>query len=130
MSIGRFSIVISAVVFGGFGVAFLLFPSFMASAVGIELLTPSAAIDFRATYGGLEIGLAAFFAICASKKSWIHPGLVAQAVSLGGFAFGRIVGLILDGTPHPVIYYLLVAECAGCALGLFALAKDGSSIVS
>jgi len=126
MSIGRFSIILSAIVFSGFGVAFLLFPLFMASVVGIELSTPSAVIDFRATYGGLEIGLAVFFAICAFKESWIRHGLVAQAASLGGFAFGRIVGLILDGTPQPIIYYLLFAECAGCVLGLFALVKESS----
>ena len=124
MSIGRFSIILSAIVFGGFGVAFLLFPLLMASIVGIELPTPSAVIDVRATYGGLEIGLAMFFTICAFRESWIRPGLVAQAASLGGFAFGRIIGLILDGTPQPVIYYLLVAECAGCVLGLFALVKE------
>ena len=124
MSIGRFSIILSAIVFGGFGVAFLLFPLFMASIVGIELPTPIAVIDFRATYGGLEIGLAVFFVICAFRESWIRPGLVAQAASLGGFAFGRIIGLILDGTPQPIIYYLLVAECAGCVLGLFALVKE------
>lgn len=124
MSIGRFSIILSVIVFGSFGVAFLLFPLFMASIVGIELPTPSAVIDFRATYGGLEIGLAVFLAICAFKESWIRPGLVAQAASLGGFAVGRIIGLILDGTPQPIIYYLLVAESAGCVLGLFALAKE------
>jgi len=129
MSIGRFSIILSAVVFGGFGVAFLFFPIFLASMVGIELTSPSAEIDFRATYGGLEIGLAVFFAICALREPWIRPGLVAQAVSLGGFAFGRIIGLILDGTPQPIIYYLLLAECAGCVLGLFALAKDRRVIV-
>ncbi|MDQ3063681.1 MAG: DUF4345 domain-containing protein [Acidobacteriota bacterium] len=123
MSIGHFSIILSAVVFGGFGVAFLFFPLLTAAIVGIELSAPSAIIDFRATYGGLEIGLATFFVICAFKKSWIRPGLVAQAASLGGLAFGRIVGLILDETPQPIIYYLLVAECAGCALGLFALMK-------
>ena len=96
----------------------------MASLVGIELPTPSAVIDFRATYGGLEIGLAVFFAICALRNSWLRPGLVAQVVSLGGFAFGRIIGLILNGTPQPIIYYLLVAEFAGCVLGLFALVKE------
>ena len=124
MSIGRFSIILSAIVFGGFGVTFLLFPLFMASIVGIELPTPSAVIDFRATYGGFEIGLAVFFAICAFRESWIRQGLVAQAASLGGFAFGRIIGLTLDGTPQPIIYYLLVAECAGCVLVLFALVKE------
>ena len=98
----------------------------MASIVGIELPTPSASIDFRASYGGLEIGLAVFFAICALRESWIRPGLIAQTASLGGFAFGRIIGLALDGTPQPIIYYLLVAECAGCILGLFVLARGRS----
>ena len=124
MSIGRFSIILSAIVFGSFGIAFLLFPLFMASIVGIELPTPSALIDFRATYGGFEIGLAVFFAVCAFREEWIRPALVAQAVSLGGFAFGRIIGLMLDGTPQTIIYYLLIAELAGCGIGLFALMKE------
>jgi len=124
MSVGRFSVTLTAIVFGGFGVASLFFPLFMASIVGIELHTPSAVIDFRATYGGLEIGLAVFFVICAFRNSWLASGLVAQTVALGGFASGRIVGLVLDGSTQPLIYGLLVAECAGCALGLYALAKE------
>ncbi len=47
MSIGRILIILSAIIFGGFGVAFLLFPLFMASIADIELFTPSAVIDSR-----------------------------------------------------------------------------------
>ncbi len=46
--------------FAGFGAAYALLPSDMAALTGILLANGSATIDFAATYGGLQLGLAAF----------------------------------------------------------------------
>lgn len=124
MSLGRFSLILSAVVFLAFGSAFLFFPIRMASLVSMELSVPSAVIDVRATYGGFVIGMAAFFWLCSSREALIRPGLMAQAVSLGGFVFGRSIGLAVDGAANSLIYVLLVGEISGCALALFALSSE------
>ncbi len=124
MTIGRISLILSALVFGAFGLAFLLWPTAMAGLVDITLPTSTAIIDFQATYGGLEIGLAMFFAYCATTNRLIHPALLVQALSLGGLALGRIIGLLQAGPAQPLIYWLLLAELSGCALGVFALKRE------
>lgn len=121
MSLGRTSLIIAAVAFFIYAAVFLFLPIYGTSFVGVELPISSALIDVRATYGGSVLGAAIFFALCAMKEAWVRPGLVAQAVILGGFIFGRVIGIIVDGQPNGAIYILLVGEVAGCALALFAL---------
>ena len=128
MTIGRISLTLSVLVFGALGLAFLLWPVAMAGLVDITLPTSTAIIDFQATYGGLEIGLAIFFAYCAAVNRLIHPALLVQALSLGGLALGRIIGLLQVGSAPPLIYGLLLAELSGCALGVFALIRELPSL--
>lgn len=103
-------------------------PTYGASFVGIELPVSSAKIAVRATYGGCVVGIAIFFAFCAARAAWIRSGLVAQAFILGGFIFGRVIGIIVDGEPNAAIYGLLVGEIAGCALALIALSGNSAPL--
>ncbi|MBM3818049.1 MAG: DUF4345 domain-containing protein [Acidimicrobiia bacterium] len=64
MAFPRIVLALSAFIYAAFGAAFLVAPVPMAATVGIQLPEPSAVIDFRATYGGFELGLAAFLAWC------------------------------------------------------------------
>ena len=52
-------IIIAALIFLGFGVWFIIKPTALAG-IGIEATSPSARTDIRATYGGFELGVAAF----------------------------------------------------------------------
>ena len=125
MSLARMSLIIAAAAFFIYAAVFLFVPTYGTSFVGAELPIPSAKIDVRATYGGSVLGVAIFFALCSMRAAWVRAGLVAQAVVLGGFIFGRVVGIIVDGEPNVAIYVLLVGEIAGCALALFALRQQG-----
>lgn len=55
MKLGRFSLIFTAIAFCAYTGAFLLFPTFMTSLVGIKLPVPSATIDVRATYAGSNL---------------------------------------------------------------------------
>lgn len=127
MSLGRISLSLSALIFGTFGLAFLSSPTTMAGRVDITLPTPTAIIDFQAIYGGLEVGLAVFFAYCTVVNRWLHPALLVQALSLGGSALGRLVGVLQAGSAQPLIYWLLLAELSGTALGVFTLKRKAAS---
>ncbi len=116
-------ILISALIFGGIGFACLFFPAKTASGLDIELKSVTAIIDFRATYGGFLIGLGIFFVVSLFSENFVRPALYAQALSLGGFAFGRIVGLLLDGMPKPMLIYFLIAEIGGVILAVYCLWK-------
>jgi hypothetical protein len=53
--------------------------------------------------------------------------LLVQALSLGGSALGRLVGILQAGSAQPLIYWLLLAELSGSALGVFTLKREAAS---
>ena len=109
---------------GFFGVAFLLRPTQMAQMVSVQLPEPTAKMEIRAFYGGLEIGLAVFLFACAATGAWIKPGLLAAGLACAGPALGRTVGLLLDGRPKPVIFTSLAVEVASALVVAVALALE------
>ena len=117
MLFSRIVLVLLGLMFLSFGVAFLLRPAQMAQMVGIELPEPTARMEIRAFYGGLEIGLAVFLLVCAATGAWIKPGLLAAGLACAGPALGRTVGLLLDGKPKSVIFTILAVEVA-CAVAV------------
>jgi hypothetical protein len=126
MSLGKTSLLIAAASFIIYGLAFLCAPAWAGSFVGVELNRASARIDVRATYGGFFLGTAIFWAMCAARVAWLRAGLAAQAVILGGFVFGRVVGIIFDGDANAAIYLLLAGEIVGVVLALVALKRHGA----
>ena len=127
MKLERILTFVSILIFGGIGLACLFFPVEMAKGVDISLTTVTAVVDFRATYGGFLVGLALFFVFCLFNKNYLPVGLIVQAVALGGFAFGRIIGIALDGMPKMILVYFLIAEIIGSALAIFAYLKISNS---
>lgn len=99
-----------AVLYGVVGLVGLATPAALAALVEIQLLTPTARVDFGAMYGGLEAGLGVALGICARRRSWLQPGLIVAAVTLAGFAVARAAGLLLNEGAAPLMRYLLVAE--------------------
>lgn len=76
---------------------------------GIDASSVNASHIFRAVMG-LYLGLVLFWVVGAFK-----PGLQLAALwSLGVFmlslAAGRVISLILDGFPHPLLFTYLVLE--------------------
>jgi len=117
------SLGLSALVFGGAGLVFLVNPGFLAHA-GVEFSGPAGAVEIRAFHGGLELGIAAFLGLCAFRGGWHRVGLFAQIAMFGGLASGRLVGMALDpGAIGPLMTALTVAEGFGVAVGLLALRR-------
>jgi hypothetical protein len=119
--LARVVLIVCALLFAGFGAAFLLFPVRMAAAVDIALPTPTARIDFRATYGGFELGVAAFLLWCAARRERVRVGLLASGWCIVGFPAARVFGIVLDGRPKPVLLIALAGETIA-ALACFLLA--------
>ncbi|HEX8830461.1 MAG TPA: DUF4345 family protein [Longimicrobium sp.] len=120
----RVSLILGALGLIGFGAALLVRPSLLA-VVGVELTRPAAATEIRAFYGGLELGLAAFFIAATRHSAWLRPALFAQAVALGGIVAARLVGIMVDGSAEPMILGFAAVEGAGALLGFIALRRLG-----
>ena len=103
--------------FGGFGAAYAVRPSAMGALTGIALPSRTASTDFAATYGGAQLGLAVFLALCARRQSWHRVGLLAAGSTLAGIGGVRLVGIVLaGGAAPPVLYAGLAIELLGAAL--------------
>lgn len=112
----------AGLMFVGFGVAFTLWPLPMGRVVEIPLPSPTARIDFAATYGGFSLGFGVFLLACARREAWLEPGLWAVAAALAGLGLVRTMGILAaPGPPAPVIPIGLAVEITGTALGVLAL---------
>ncbi|SOD03397.1 protein of unknown function [bacterium JGI 053] len=122
MNLPRVSLRLAALAFAGFGVALLVRPALLGS-LGIELGRPAAATEIRAFYGGLELGLAVFFALASTRDDWLRPALYAQAASLGGIVLARLIGFVVDGSAEPLLLLFAAVEATGVVLGAVALRR-------
>ena len=124
MTIPRIVLWLSAAGFLGFGLAFALWPVPMAGITEIPLPTPTARIDYGATYGGFQLGFGIFLVICARRAGWLEPGLWAAAAALAGFASIRLLGVVLqDGPVATPIYVGLALELSSVGLNVWALRR-------
>lgn len=108
-----------------YGVAFIFAPAAMALFVtGAAPTHASSMIDFRATYGGMTVGLGLIFAICARTPSYSRLGLQGLAISMAAMASGRIVGMVVDGQPNNMMFIYLGLEIVVLAVTLLALRSE------
>ncbi len=105
------------------GVAFLFAPGKLAGLVDLTAGSKAALVELRAFYGGIELGLGAFFAIAALKKEWQVPSLAAALLALAGVAGARIYGISVEGSAGALIYLLLAIEVAGAVLAAVGLVQ-------
>lgn len=122
MQLARLSLILTALVFGGFGTWLFLWPQTLAL-VDVELTSPAARTEIRAFYGGLELGCACFFAVAAARPGWYEAALHAQAASLGGIAIARLLGMLIEASASSTLLMLLAAEVVGSLLAIVALVR-------
>ncbi len=123
MDLDRGTLLFNASMLAAFGTAALVAPRFVISKVDLEPVSPTGNAEARAMYGGLELGLAAFFAYAATQPDLIRPALLAQACALGGLAAGRAVGFAAD-RPRKMLYAFGALEAATAILSAVQFAKN------
>lgn len=126
MKLARGLVFASALIFIVVGAAFLVIPRQYAAILEISLPTAMARTDVRATYGGLELGFGVFLMFCLVRREWIRPGLWALALTVGGFATGRLVGFVAEGTISNFMLFFLVLELAVTLLAVLFLRRSES----
>ena len=115
---------INAALFAVFGLGFIFTPVFFAQFLtGATPGTTSALIDMRATYGGISFGLALFWAYCARRTDTTATGVLSALLVLTVVAIARVIGLLIDGTPHAIMFVLLAAEVLFIGLNFSALRR-------
>ena len=123
MKLAKAELLVAALVFLTFGLGFLIVPVEWAAVVDIVIPTPMARTDFRATYGGFEIGMGVFLAACALRAHWLRPGLVALTSVAAGFGAGRLVGIMAEGTASSLMLIFVVLEWTIALVTLYVLRR-------
>ncbi|HJZ81766.1 MAG TPA: DUF4345 domain-containing protein [Pyrinomonadaceae bacterium] len=124
MKLARVLLIGSAIIFVAVGAAFLLIPKQYAEVIEISLPTAMARTDVRATYGGLELGFGIFLILCVVRREWTRGGTWALLLATGGFATGRLFGLLFERTLHPLMLVFLLIELVVTSLGVLALQRS------
>lgn len=92
------------------GAVYLVAPGAMFSLYGISMETATELSMVRSAYGGVFIAFAMLFAAGAFNPQLSNTALYALCAFMGGFAAGRVVSLVLDGAPHPLLIVILAVE--------------------
>lgn len=95
-SFERVFLAVSMLVFLGLGLWLFAVPEAL-NGLGIEMNQPDARIDVRATYGGLELGIAAFLIWCLFRDAWVRTGLAAVGFLCAGLGITRLLGIAIEG---------------------------------
>jgi len=126
MGLVKAVLILSGLVFLGFGIAFLADPEGLAKMAGLRFAQPRASAEIRAMYGGLQVGLGLFFLVASHRTRWIRAALAVQALTLFGLAGGRLIGMIhLPGFDGLMTLFFTI-EVLGGIVGLitFRHAKE------
>ncbi|WP_077530018.1 DUF4345 domain-containing protein [Vreelandella utahensis] len=130
MTFARTLVWINCALFIAFGLGFTFAPAFLASVVtGAEPATPSAVIDMRATYGGMALGLATLFWLCARDEQGVSIGIRGVLGVMVFLALSRLLGIVIDGSPNAFMVLLLAAEVVMAVLAVVAL-REHSPVTS
>lgn len=127
MKYGRTLVLVNCGLFVAFGLCFALAPEQIALLLtDSSPATPSAITDMRATYGGMALGLATIFWLCARKEAHVRLGVQGVLAVMVGLALARILGMLVDREPNLFMFVLLAAEGVMAVLALAVLrdAKD------
>ena len=121
--IDRLLILVSAAIFAGFGGWIFVAPEAL-EMIGINLTSGEARADVRATYGGLQWGIAAFLLVVQSRPDWYRAGLLMALCGAAGLAGGRLVGMVVDGGTTPLMQVFFAVEAFGVVVLAWALKRN------
>ena len=122
MRFPRLTLAVAGTVFVAIGLAFLLNPIGIARIVSLQL-TGSGPVAIRAVDGGLQLGLGIFFWVATMRERWTRAGLGAVILTCGGLAFGRAVGMMIEGRFDRVHTGFIGLELLGVAVGAAAFGR-------
>ena len=120
MRLAQWVLALSALPFLAIGLAFAIAPGEMGPLVSIDVADSTADNDIRAVYGGLQIGVGLFLALCVRRSEWLRPGLALQMMVFAGLLLGRTVSLGAAGPPTTIGFVLSIGEVLGLVAGVIA----------
>ena len=121
-------LVLVGLIFVGLGIYNLVQPVDAVAIFEIVLIKVSSINEIRANYGGMHLLIGLFFIYGALSLRFQDAALLVVALFTGGLVLGRLISLVLDGSPNETIWVLLIVEAVGfLAAALLFLQHPGRS---
>lgn len=121
MNLSNVVIYLASAFFVLYGLGFILFPATLSLWVMDSVVQgSSAAVDFRATYGGMTFAVGAAL-LYLHHQGQTGPCLMVIILVLMSMAVARCLGFIVDGATNPLMVAYLVLELLGSGLALLAI---------
>lgn len=118
-------VILTAAIFFVYGLIFVLFPVEMLQIIlQVSLNTSSGIIDIRATYGGMSIAIGVILYLLATNENTLRVGLISVSILMLSMAFGRLIGMVLDGSPNIFMYIYLALELVASSFAIFLLKRN------
>lgn len=107
----------------------LILPQFLTDMVGMNLVESATFSEIRSNYGGMHMMLGGFILWAALSKKQQSVALLLTALFTGGYVFGRMISLVIDGLPNLFVYAVTVGELVAASFALFFLKPSWNEIV-
>ncbi len=121
--LGNITLGLSGLLYLLFGILLFFNPSFLENA-GLLISGPTATMEIRSFYGGLEIGLGVFLLV-ALYRSELRPGaLLLVLLTSSGLLAGRVYGASVDGVEGNYLFYVVAIEFPIWVLALLAWRRE------
>ncbi|WP_234497066.1 DUF4345 family protein [Vibrio maritimus] len=115
---------ITTLVFLGYGLLFSLSPNMLFERVtDSALFSYSAAIDIRATYGGMMMAIGIILALLVLRAETLKLSVIAATLLAGLMAVTRLMGIVVESQPNDTMQIYLATEVFFTVWGLFILWK-------
>ncbi|GAL17804.1 DUF4345 family protein [Vibrio maritimus] len=115
---------ITTLVFFGYGLLFSLSPNMLFERVtDSALFSYSAAIDIRATYGGMMMAIGIILALLVLRAETLKLSVIAATLLAGLMAVTRLMGIVVESQPNDTMQIYLATEVFFTVWGLFILWK-------
>ena len=83
--------------------------------------------EVRANYGGMQMGIGLLL-VSAALMTWLtRPALLALSLVTGGLVVGRLMSIMIDGTPNSTVQALLGLEFFTTAIAIFLFTQQPNS---
>ena len=119
MKLARGFLLLTGLIFIGYGLYCLFNPMILNQYTGMGLSAPTALIEVRAMYGGLQCSMGLYLFYCGLQLPRVSQGLLVSVFFFAGLAGARAYGLTVDGGDNGYNFAAVIYEAIS---GLIALA--------
>ena len=116
-------LIVIGILFIGFGLAYLFFPTQMIAFTGMETPTATAKADIWAIYAGIQIGFGLYLLLCSRNSELFKAGLLSIVFIFGGVAIGRMIGILYFEAYDHYSLFALLCEWTGTFVAMWLYTK-------